>query len=193
MANYDPARHTRVYVDHGPEGVASTVAQGYDVVGQREPQYRPVHHSSRSLTKAEKGYGKVEGESLAVLTGIKTNSRFLYGTEFEIITDHMPLIPLYNNPTRPAPVRVERHRSKLRSFQFKLKYEPGKSLPCDYSSRHPPPPRCYTSQEKEEMGVEEEEKDGKIQVGRVLAMIGNQPNKVNRVQLEPPLEGQRTS
>jgi hypothetical protein len=134
-----------VYVDHGPEGVASAVAQGYDVVGQRDPQYRPVHHSSRSLTKAEKGYGKVEGESLAVLTGIKTNSRFLYGTEFEIITDHMPLIPLYNNPTRPAPVRVERHRSKLRSFQFKLKYEPGKSLPCDYSSRHPPPPRCYTS------------------------------------------------
>ena len=38
------------------------------------------------------------------------------------------------------------------------------------------------------MGVEEEEEDGEIQVGRVLAMIGNQPDKVNRVQLEPPLE-----
>ena len=38
------------------------------------------------------------------------------------------------------------------------------------------------------MGVEEEEEDGEIQVGRVLAMISNQPDKVNRVQLEPPLE-----
>ena len=84
----------------------------------RESQYRAVFHSSRSLTKAEMGYSKVEGESLAVLTGCKTNSRFLYGTEFEVITDHLPLVPLYN---RPPPVRVERHRSKLRSFQFKTK------------------------------------------------------------------------
>ena len=73
-----------------------------------------MFHSSRSLTKAETGYSKVEGESLAVLT----NSRFLYRTEFEVITDHLPLVPLYN---RPPPVRVERHRSKLRSFQFKTK------------------------------------------------------------------------
>ena len=77
------------------------------------------------MTKAEMGYSKVEEESLAVLTGCKTNSRFLYGTEFEVITDHLPLVPLYNNPNRPAPVRVERHRSKLRSFQFKIKYKPG--------------------------------------------------------------------
>ena len=84
----------------------------------REPQYRALFHSSHSLTKAEIGYSKVEGESLAVLTDCKTNSRFLYETEFEVITDHLPLVPLYN---RLPPVRVERHRSKLRSFQFKTK------------------------------------------------------------------------
>ena len=31
LVSYDPARFTRVYVDHGPEGVASTVAQRYDL------------------------------------------------------------------------------------------------------------------------------------------------------------------
>ena len=113
LVNYDPKRRTRVYVDHGPEGIASTIAQAYKVEGERKDQWRTVYHTSRALTKAEKNYGKIEGESLAVFSGTKTNSRYLHGTSFEIVTDHEPLVPLYNNPGRPAPVRVERHRSKL--------------------------------------------------------------------------------
>ena len=116
-----------------------------------------VIHHSRALTKAEVGYGKVEGESLSILVGIKRNSTYLYGIEFEVVTDHEPLIPLYNNPSRPAPVRGERHRGKLRSFRFKTVHQPGRVIPCDYASRHPPPARSYTSQEKEELGVEEED------------------------------------
>ena len=128
------------------------------------------------------GYGKIEGESLAVLTGIKTNSRFLYGTDFVGVTDHLPLVPPYNNPTRPAPVRVERHHSKLRSFHFKMKYETGRTNPSDYSSRHTPPLREYTQEEKEELGVEKEEDDATIQVGRLI-MMGE---KVDRVDTSEP-------
>ena len=127
MVSYDPHRHTRVYVDHGPHGVASTLAQAYKTPGYREPQYRPVIHHSRALTKAERGLGKIEGESLAVLAGVKINSTYLHGLEFEVVTDHLPLVPLYNNPTRPAPVRVERHRAKLI-------HQPGRTIPCDYAS-----------------------------------------------------------
>merc|ERR1712130_247246 len=101
----------------------------------------PVVHKSRALTKAEIGYGKIEGESLAILAGIKVNSTYLYGIQFEVVTDHEPLVPLYNNPSRPAPVRVERHRSKLRSFVFTTIHLPGRTIPCDYASRHPPPQR----------------------------------------------------
>ena len=64
--NYDPDRKTKVYVDHGPGGVASTVAQGYS--NDKDPrdraiQWRPVYHTSRALTKAEQGYGKTDEES----------------------------------------------------------------------------------------------------------------------------------
>jgi hypothetical protein len=97
LVSYDQHRHTRVYVAHGPQGLAST---------------------------------------------------YLYGIEFEVVTDHLTLIPLYNNPTRPAPVRVERHRAKLRSFRFTTIHHPGRTIPCDYASRHPPEVRSYTSQEK---------------------------------------------
>ena len=70
LVSYDPQRHTRVYVEHGPHGLASTLAQAYKTPGYREPQYRPVIHHSRALTKAEMGYGKIEGESLSVLAGV---------------------------------------------------------------------------------------------------------------------------
>ena len=168
LMNYEKDRPTRLYVDHGPKGVAATVAQGYKVEGQRQLQWRAVHHSSRALTKAELNYQKIEGESLAVYSGIKSNQRYLLGTEFEAIMDHEPLAPLYNNPTRPAPTRVDRHRSKLGQFMFTLKYEPGRTSPCDYASRHPPPLKEYSVVEREELGVEDEAEEGEIWIRRMV-------------------------
>ena len=48
------------------------------------------------MTLTEQGYSKVEGESLSVLTGVRTNKRYLYGTQFEVVVDHQPLVSLYN-------------------------------------------------------------------------------------------------
>ena len=49
LAGYDPKCFTRIYADHGPQGVASTVAQQYDTPGKHDPEYRPVAYTSRSL------------------------------------------------------------------------------------------------------------------------------------------------
>ena len=164
---YDPERFTRVYVDHGPEGVASTVAQRYDVPG-KEPEYRPVAYTSRSLKAPEKNYSKVEGESLAVLSGVMMNKQYLYGTKFEVVVDHKPLLPLYNSPNRPAPVRVDRHKAKLLAFRFKVVYEPGYTTPSDYGSRHPEPDRKHSKQEREDLGIEDEEEDKEFSINRII-------------------------
>ena len=169
MVPYDPKRRTRIYVDHGPEGVAATVAQRYEKIGEKEEVYRPVAYNSRSLKEAEKSYSKVEGESLAVLSGIMANRQYLYGTKFEVVVDHRPLVALYNSPNRPAPVRVDRHKSKLRSFRFKTVYEPGTTTPSDYGSRHPEPDRKHMKDEREQLGIEDEEEDGEFMVNRVFA------------------------
>ena len=71
-------RKIKVYVDHGPEGLASTIAQGY--TNDEDPrdgniQWRPMNHTSHALTKAERAYGKMDGESMGVYSGIITNRR----------------------------------------------------------------------------------------------------------------------
>ena len=63
LANYDPVKPTRLYVDHGPEGLGSTLTQGHEVPGQRELQYRPIIYHSRSITKAERLWEDRGGES----------------------------------------------------------------------------------------------------------------------------------
>ena len=76
MVNFDTSRHTRLYVDHGPGGVAATVAQRYENEETGEDIYRPVHHNSRVLTDTETNYGKIEGESPEIKR--KMNSMKLY-------------------------------------------------------------------------------------------------------------------
>ena len=167
MANYELDRKTRLYVDHGPNGVGSTVAQQHAMPNTDQTVWRPVCYASRALTKAEIDYSKTEGESLAVYTGISHNRKYLYGTDFEVVVDHEPLVSLYNVKTAALPVRVAKHKSKLRSFQFRVKYEPGSKNPCDYASRHPPAEKTYTTVERETYGIEDEEEDREILVNRI--------------------------
>ena len=166
MAPYDPAKQTRVYVDHGPGGVAATVAQNHGQLGAQD-SWRPVHYSSRSLTETEAGYSKVDGESLGVLSGILNNKMYLYGTRFQVIVDHKPLVALYKSNRRDLPVRVARHKSKLGGFNFEVSYEPGSTTPSDYGSRHPPGQRRYTRQERESLGVEDEEEETEFIVNKL--------------------------
>ena len=170
LANYDPMKPTRIYVDDGPAGVAATVAQSYEVEGIDHPVWRPVMHTSRAKTAAEMNYGKVDGESLAVLTGIHSNKMYLYGTKFTVVVDHEPLVPMYSSHSKSLPFRVAKHKSKLRGFDFHLIYEPGLTTPAPYGSRHPPPARTYNSTERAELGVEEEE-DAEIIVNRIGEVI----------------------
>ena len=189
LMSYDPQRFTRLYVDHGPEGVASTVTQRYDVPGKTEPEYRPVAYKSRSLKPAEKGYSKVEGESLGILSGCMENKQYLYGTKFEVVVDHKPLVPLYNSPGRPSPVRVDRHRSKLRGFNFRVRYEPGRATPSDYGSRHPAPDRHHTKQEREELGIEDEDEDLEFSINRVIE--DQMPDAVTMETLQKAIKDDR--
>ena len=52
---------------------------------------KTIAYASHSLKTHERKYATIERECLALVWGIKHFRPYLYGKEFEIITDHNPL------------------------------------------------------------------------------------------------------
>ena len=100
----------------------------------------PVDHCSRALSAYEQGWkSQIDWESLAKTWGMMMYRPYLIGVHFTAWGDHKPLLPLYNDMTRTAPVRVARHRNKVLDLSFTDKYLPGRLMPCDYASRNAVP------------------------------------------------------
>ena len=161
---FDTSLDTRLYVDSSYAGTQATVAQEHTIDNKK--YWRPVNHTSRPWTKAESDYAQIERESNGILTGMNMNRMYTLGTHIEVITDHAPLVPIYDaRSKKQRPLRVDRHRTKLLPFNYSVSYEPGKESPCDYGSRHPPGTAEFTESEKEDWCVES---DQDIFVNRVL-------------------------
>ena len=95
------------------------------------------------------------------------HKQYLYGTRFEVVVDHEPLVALYNSHSKELPLRVAKHKNKLRAFDFTVVYEPGLTNPSDWGSRNPPPVREYLEEERVNLGVESVEEDSEVLIGRV--------------------------
>ena len=87
-----------------------------------------------------------------ILTGMYMNCMYTLGTH--TVTDHEPLIHIYNDPRRPKQLRVDRHRTKLPSFEYNIVFKPGKDTPCTYGSRHPPQLWTFTEDQKQQWAIE---------------------------------------
>ena len=72
-----------------------------------------VNHTSRAQTEVECRYHQKEGESLAIQYGVTTNRMYLLGIKFNVVTDHKPLVPLYNDSKRPGPTSATPTRLQL--------------------------------------------------------------------------------
>ena len=129
---YDISKKTRLYVDSSPVWTQATVCQLH-----HDNHWRPVNHTSRPWTPAEAGYGQIERESSGICTGMYMNKMYTMGTHIEVVTDHEPLVLIYNAASKPKQLRVDRHRTKLLAFSYNVVYEEGAKTPCDYGSRHP--------------------------------------------------------
>jgi hypothetical protein len=134
LAYFDPSKKTRLYVDGSKkDGVGSILAQYNEAVGR----YQPVRYDSRALRDAEKRYSQIEVESLSMMAGVTRNHIYLYGLkEFEIVTNHMPLLNLYNKYKQDMPPRVKHHKMMIQGYCYVVVYEKGSENPSDYMSRH---------------------------------------------------------
>ena len=63
---------------------------------------------------------------------------YLYGTTFDLLSDHRPLEVIYS-PTSKPPARIERWGLRFQPYTFRLQHSPGATNPADMLSRLPLP------------------------------------------------------
>ena len=136
---FDMNLKTAIICDASPVGLSAILAQYSGDINNLYTHPKIIAYSSRSLTPAESRYAQIEREALAVHFGCMKFEMYVIGSTFTVVTDHQPLVSLFNSPRRPGPFRVERIRLKLQGFIFKTVYKSGKWNPSDYLSRHPEP------------------------------------------------------
>ena len=95
---------------------------------------RVISYASRSVTETERRYSQTEKEALALIWACDKFHPYVYGTPFELVTDHKPLEVIYGPKSRPC-ARIERWVLRMQPYKFKVRYQPGPKNIADALSR----------------------------------------------------------
>lgn len=128
LGYYDVKDQTRVIADASPVGLGAVLIQMDD----KGP--RVIAYGHKTLTDCERRYCQTEKEALALVWAVEHFHMYLYGKDFELVTDHKPLEVIFGPKSKPC-ARIERWILRLQSYSYKVIYKPGKTNIADPLSR----------------------------------------------------------
>ena len=137
LAYYDPSRKTKLFTDASRiHGIGFILKQL-----QNDGSWRMVRAGSRCLTSAESRYAMIELEMMAIVWAIHKCRLMLEGMKhFDVVTDHLPLIPILNKYTmdRVDNPRLWRLKQKVIGYNFTASWiSTAKNSTADALSRAP--------------------------------------------------------
>ncbi|XP_011697755.1 PREDICTED: uncharacterized protein K02A2.6-like [Wasmannia auropunctata] len=113
---------------------ANPVALGAVLTQLETNGWRVICYASRGLTDCEKRYSQTEKEALALVWVCKRFHNWIYGSKFDLVTDHKALECIFG-PKLKLCTRIERWVLRLQGYKYKVIYEKGMSNIADPLSR----------------------------------------------------------
>lgn len=102
---------------------ASEIAVGAVLSQNFETGEKPIAYAGRKLNDAERRYSAIERELLAVVWAVEHFRPYIYGRQFELLTDHKPLLSL--GTLRESSARVSRWKERLAAYNFHIVHKKG--------------------------------------------------------------------
>lgn len=121
LTHYDPSLPVKLACDASPYGIGAVMSHV-----MADGSERPIAFASRSLSMAERNYAQIDREALSLVWGVKRFNQYLYGKKFTLVTDHQPLISIFN-PRKGIPAtaaaRMQRWALFLGGHSYDIEFK----------------------------------------------------------------------
>ena len=124
LVHFDVSKETRLTTD-----ASRSNGLGFSLEQKHGDKWYLVECGSRFLTPTESRYATIELEMLAVVWATRKCNVYLQGlTNYQVVVDHKPLLPILNSYTLAdiSNPRLQRLKEKLAGYMFHATWQAGK-------------------------------------------------------------------